>query len=41
MLLLCCRVRRHLEAQQKYQAKLNAIKSALDAWLLKAQAAYR
>lgn len=35
------RVRRHLEAQRNYQAKLAAIRTALDAWLSKAQANYR
>jgi hypothetical protein len=33
-------MRRHLEAQRNYQAKLAAIKTALDAWLTKAQNTY-
>jgi hypothetical protein len=33
-------MRRHLEAQRNYQAKLSAIKTALDAWLVKATATY-
>ena len=42
-LFLSCfhRMRRHLEAQRNYQAKLNAIKTAIDAWMVKAQAIHR
>jgi hypothetical protein len=35
------RLRRHLEAQRNYKEKLGAVKTALDAWLTKAQANYR
>jgi hypothetical protein len=39
--IAACRMRRHLEAQRNYQARLGAVKAALDAWLIKAQATYR